>query len=60
MLRSLAQQAKDLGWSLPWLCLQLWHGFDPWPQKRLHAVGMAREEKERGGERKRKEKRKQM
>ena len=26
-----AQQVKDLAWSLLWLGLLLWLGFDPWP-----------------------------
>ena len=26
-----AQWLKDLAWSLLWLSLLLWHGFDPWP-----------------------------
>ena len=29
----MAQPVKDLALSLPWLWLQLWHGFDPWPGK---------------------------
>ena len=28
----MAQQVKELALSLLWTCLQLWHGFDPWPK----------------------------
>ena len=36
---------KDPVSLLHWLWLLLWHGFSPWPGELLHAVGVAKQEK---------------
>ena len=40
-----AQQVKDLGWSLHRLGLPLWRRFNPWPGELPHAVGTAKQSK---------------
>ena len=43
----MAQQIKDAVLSLPWLWLQLWGGFAPWPREFLHAVGETKKKKKK-------------
>ena len=42
----MAQRVKDLMFSLLWLWLLLWLGFDPWPGELVHAMGMGKKVKE--------------
>ena len=48
----MAQQVKDLAWSLQGLRLLLWRGFDPWPRN-FHTLWLQqKKERERKKEKK--------
>ena len=42
-----AQQVKDLVFSLLWLGLLLWHKFSPWVWELPHASGVAKKKKKK-------------